>query len=209
MSTDRKKKKRSVPRFERIKLIEYGCIGLVILLFVGLAILYGTKEKAQKEPAADAAPTSVPTPDDSIRSKALFDALEKGGFSVAYQPDHYDVLSPDGVPFSMQMTSDDRGIRDLSFETQLCPDPEEETETGRLLRAENQRVINEMRLLFDCVLPVFRRPVSNSDTIVKQCRKVVKDGEPYSAHFGHYSVRILSDPESSPQTVIVRLIRDP
>ena len=64
MSTDRRKKKRSVPRFERIKIIEYGCIGLVILLFVGLAILYGSKNRTAVEANADASPSSVPTPDE-------------------------------------------------------------------------------------------------------------------------------------------------
>ncbi len=208
MSTDRRKKKRSVPRFERIRIIEYGCIGLVILLFVGLAILYGSKEKHPDEPVADASPSPVPTPDETIRGMHVLDALDKAGFAVSYETDRYDVLSPDGVSFTMRMGSDDRGISELSFETPLCPDPEEETESARLLREENRRTVKELQKLFDCVMPVFRRPVSDSDTIVKQCRKVAENGDVYSKHFGRYSVRIVSDSEARPQTVTVYLIRD-
>ena len=48
MSTDRKKKKKRIySQIEWIKIIEYVCIGLVVLLFVGLAIYYG-KGKLQK-----------------------------------------------------------------------------------------------------------------------------------------------------------------
>ena len=208
MSTDRRKKKRSVPRFERIKIIEYGCIGLVILLFVGLAILYGSKNRTADEANADASPSSVPTPDETIRGKNVLDALDAAGFAVNYSDGSYEVISPDGVPFTMRMESDDKGIRELSFETLLCSDPEDETETARLLRKENQRTANEMRKLFDCVMPVFHRSVYDSDTIVKQSQKVVESGDVYSKHFNRYTVRIMSDPEEIPQAVTVFLIRD-
>lgn len=210
MSTERKqKKKRSVPCFERIKLIEYGCIGLVIVLFLILAIVYGTGKNTNGKPLADASPSPVPTADPSIRGKAILDALDDAGFSVSYQDGQYAVVSPDGIAFQMQMESDDKGILALSFETPLCPDPEENTETARLLRAENRRTVNEMRELFDCVMPVFHRSVYDSETIIKQSQKVAENGDAYAKHFGHYSVRILSDPEAVPQTVTISLIRDP
>jgi len=210
MSTDRKKKKkRIVPRFERIKLIEYGCIGLVVAVFLILAIVYGSGKSTKNRSSVDASPSPVPTVDSSIRGKAVFDALDGAGFSVSYQNGEYEVISPDGIAFQMQMESDDKGILELTFETPLCPDPEENSETARLLRAENHRTVNEMRKLFDCVMPVFHRSVYDVETIIKQSQKVTENGEAYAKHFGHYSVRILTDPEAVPQTVTISLIRDP
>lgn len=209
MSTDRSKKKKRVPRFERIKIIEYGCIGLVILLFLALAILYGKGDLHRSEPEAESVPSPVPTEDSSIRGKNVLDALEKGGFSVTYHSDGYEVSSGDGVRFTMQMLSDDRGIRTLSVDTAFCADPEEETtETAQRLRAENRKTTDALRALFDCIMPVFHRPVADSDTIVKQCRKVVESGETYSKHFDRYSLRITSDPDEIDQHVTVLLIRD-
>jgi hypothetical protein len=51
--------------------------------------------------------------------------------------------------------------------------------------------------------------VSDSDTIVKRCTEVVKSGEPYSKHMGQFTVRIHSDPDEIPQTVVIEWIRDP
>ncbi len=212
MSTDRSKKKRRFSRIERIKIIEYGLIALVVLVFIGLAILYGTKDSRQDPNETTAVPTAtpVPTEDPSIRGMNVLDALVEAGFSVDYLEDtRYDVRSSDGVAFTMRMVSDDRGVKTLSFETILCPDSEEDTEFARVLNAENRRTVYALRSLFDCVLPVFRRPAADSDTIVKQCQKVVKSFEPYAKHLTRYSVRITSDPDAIPQTVLITLIRDP
>ncbi len=208
MSTDRKKKNRGFARVERIKIIEYACIGLVILLFLGLAILYGSGGVQKGDRSANASPSPVPTADTSIRGKNVLDALLDAGFAVEYGTDQYDVRSESGVFFAMRMISNDKGILELSFETALCPDPEEDTLTARYLIDENRKTIDALQTLFDRIMPVFHRPASDSDTIVKQCLKVVNNGETYSKHLGKYSVRIQSDPEAIPQTVSIDLIRD-
>jgi hypothetical protein len=210
MSTDRSKKKRRFPRIERIKIIEYGLIALVVLVFIGLAILYGTRDpKQDADETAVPTATPVPTEDPSIRGMNVLDALAEAGFSITYLEDaRYDVRSSDGVFFEMRMVSDDRGVKTLSFETILCPDTEEDTDYARILQEENSRTLAALQRLFDSVLPVFRRPAADSDTIVKQCRKVVNSLEPYAKHLTRYSVRITSDPETVPQTVLITLIRD-
>lgn len=207
MSTDRKKKKRRFAQIERIKIIEYGCIGLVILLFVGLAVFYG-KSRSAETPVSGTSPTAEPTADTSIRGMNILDALEQHSFEVIYRSDRYDVQSPDGVAFTMQMESDDRGLIRLSFETLLCADPDDETETAALIRSENRKTIDALRALLDAVMPVFRRTIADSDTFVKQCQKTVQTGEPYSKHFGTYSVRIVSDPSVAPQTATILFLRD-
>ncbi len=208
MSTDRSKKKRRFVGFERIKIIEYGCIALVILLFLGLAIYYGNKPRSNRNSAESDLPSPVPTEDTSIRGMNVLNALEKNGFSVAYRSDAYDIMSPDGIAFTLRMQSDDRGIKELSVATLLCADPKEDSLTAQTLRAENRASVAAIRALFDCIMPVFHRTISDSDTITKQCQNVVKDGSAYSKHFGDYSVRIISDPEETPQSVTVYLIRD-
>lgn len=209
MSTDRKRKRR-FPHIERVKIIEYGLIVLVVLAFVGLAIWYGTGQSPQApEPTPDPTDTPLPTEDSSIRGMNVLNALEKAGFLVTYrEADLYDVHSPDGIALTMQMRSDDRGIKTLSFETVLCPDPEEDTRSAQYARELNKRTVDAVRSLFDSIMPVFRSTAANSDTIAKQCRKVVKDFEPYSKHLTKYSVRITSDAEKVPQTVLITLIRD-
>ena len=83
MSTDRKtKRKRAILRIERIKIIEYASIGLVILLFLGLAIRYGTAKSAVDDAAPDPTVSPVPTEDTSIRGMNVFRALEAAGFTV-------------------------------------------------------------------------------------------------------------------------------
>ena len=206
--TSKKKKKSAFRRVERIKVIEYGCIGLVILLFVGLAIIYGGKRSNDRSGSPDASPSPVPTADTSIRGMNVLNALMEALFTVDYQSDHYDVSSPNGVAFTMQMQSDDKGIVSLSFETLLCPDPEDETETSKLIRSENKSTLEALRTLLDAVMPVFHRTIADSDTFTKQCRKVVQSGEPYSKHFGTYSVRISSDPDADLQTVKIQFLRD-
>ncbi|MBQ5991270.1 MAG: hypothetical protein IJL62_01840 [Clostridia bacterium] len=209
MSTDRKKKKRGFPRVERVKIIEYVCIGLVILLFLGLAVFYGGRRVNPSAADAETSPSPAPTDDLSIRGMNLLNALDRAGFDVAYQTDRYDVKTSDDVAFDMRMESDDKGIVRLSFETLLCADPDDGTETANVIRAENKQTVAALRELFDCVMPVFRRTIADSDTIVKQCQKVAETGEPYSKHFGKYSVRISSDPSSVPQTVVILFVRDP
>ena len=210
MSTDRRsKKKRAIRRVERFKIIEYVLIGLVILLFLGLSIYYGsgrslTGSKNTPEPTVSPAPTE----DSSIRGMRVFAALEDAGFSVVAKDGDYTVTSSDGVVFSMRMQSDDAGIVTLSFETPYCSDPKEEGALYDALREENRRTSEALRDLFDCIMPVFHRSIYDSETIVKQCAKVVSKGESYSKHFGDYSVRILSDPDAVPQTVAVTFIRD-
>ena len=209
MSTDRKKKKKRIySQIEWIKIIEYVCIGLVVLLFVGLAIYYG-KGKPASEQAAAASPSPKPTADPSIRGMNILDALDRSSFEVSYRTDHYDVRSDKGVAITMCMESDDHGIVRLSFETLLCADPSGETETDTLIRSENKQSIDALRKLFDAVMPVFRRTITDSDTIVRQCQKVVQSGDSYSKHFGNYSVRIVSDPSIVPQTVTILFVRDP
>ena len=106
------------------------------------------------------------------------------------------------------MQSDDNGILSLSFETLLCPDPKGDTATEQSLRDENAKTLEAIRTVFDAVMPVFGRSVADSETIVKQCRKVVETGEPYAKRLGDYSVRIRSDIDALPQAVVVTLLRD-
>lgn len=210
MSTDRKrKKKRAILRVERFKIIEYVCIALVILLFLGLAIFYGSGRSLRKpETTAEPTVSPVPTDDPSIRGMNVFSALDDAGFAVAASEGDYTLTAPNGVVFSMRMQSDDKGIVSLSFETPFCADPKEEGAFYDALRAENERTTDALRELFDCVMPVFHRPISDSETIVKQCATVVAKNSSYSKHLGHYSVRILTEPDAVPQTVSVTLIRD-
>ena len=209
MSTDRAKKKRGVPRIDRVKIIEYVCIGLVVLLFLGLALFYG-KGKDKTDPAEiDASPSPVPTDDPSIRGKNVLDAIDGSTFTLTYRQDHYDIVSDDGTAFEMRMLSDDSGITRLSFETLLCADPEDENEVSESLIAENKRSLHAIRELLDLIMPVLKRTVSDSDVIVGQCRKVVKTGESYSKHIGRFTVRVDSDPDAIPQTVLIEFIRDP
>ena len=209
MSTNRAKakKKRDVPRIDRVKIIEYVCIGLVILLFLGLAFFYG-KDKTEPD-ETDASPSPVPTADPSIRGKNVLDAIDSSPFTLTYQQDRYDIVSEGGTAFVMHMLSDDGGITRLSFETVLCADPEEENEISESLIAENKRTLRATQDLLDLIMPVLKRTVSDSDVIVSQCKKVVKSGESYSKHIGRFTVRILSDPEAIPQTVLIEFIRDP
>lgn len=206
MSTDRKK--RNVPHIVNTKILEYGAIGLVILLFLGLAILYGLKKPKQGADEADAASTPVPTADSSIRGKNVLDAIEDSSFSLTYRQDHYDLTSANGSAMELRMQSDDRGLRELSVVTLLCPDPEGDSEIERLLRSENTKTTEALRELFDRIMPVLRRTAADSDIIVKQCSKVVKTGEVYSKHMGQFTVRIQSDPEAIPQSVTITFIRD-
>ena len=211
MSTNRAKakKKRDVPRIDRVKIIEYVCIGLVILLFLGLALLYG-RNRGETDPVeAEATPSPVPTADPSIRGKNVLDAIDGSSFTLTYQQDHYDIVSEDGIALEMRMLSDDSGITRLSFKTVLCADPEEENEVSESLIAENKRTLHALQDLLDLVMPVLKRTVSDSDVIVAQCKKVVKTGESYSKHIGHFTVRIQSDPEAIPQAVLIEFIRDP
>lgn len=209
MSTDKSKKARKIRRIERIKIIEYGSIALVILLFLGLAILYGNREMPSEEVAAEPTVSSAPTADTAVRGMHVFEALEEAGFSVVYQTDHYDVTAKNGIRITMRMQSDDSGIEELSMETYLCPDPEGDTEVARMLREENQKSLAAIQDFWNAVLPVFRRPVSDSGTIRKQCVTVVEKAEPYTKHLGKYSLIITTDPDEEVQAVTVGLIRDP
>ena len=209
MSTDRRKKKRGVPRIDRIKLIEYGCIALVIALFTGLAILYGRKDRSTVPPEPESTPTPAPTDDRSIRGKNILDAIEGSSFDLVYLQDHYDLTNENGVAIELRMQSDDTGLQRLSLETPLCADPEESGAIADTLKAQNKDAVKALRDLLDLIMPVLRRTASDSDTIVKRCREVVNSGEPYSKHLGQFSVRILSDPEDIPQTVTIDFIHDP
>ena len=211
MSTDRAKakKKRGIPRVDRVKIIEYVCIGLVILLFLGLAIFYGNKDRGADPVDVDTSPSPVPTADPSIRGKNILDAIEGSSFSLTYRQDHYDIVSENGTVIEMRMLSDDSGIIRLSFATELCADPEEENEIAESLKAKNKQTAQALQDLFDLIMPVLRRTVSDSNVIVNQCKKVVKSGEAYAKHIGHFTVRVITDPEAIPQTVTVEFIRDP
>lgn len=206
MSTDRKK--HSVPHIVNTKILEYGAIGLVILLFLGLAILYGVKKPKQGADEAETASTPVPTADSSIRGKNILDAIEDSAFTLTYRQDHYDLTYANGSAMELRMRSDDAGLRELSVTALLCPDPEGDSEIERLLRSENAQTTAALRELFDRIMPVLRRTAADSDTIVKQCTKVVKTGEVFSKHMGQFTVRIQSDPEAIPQSVTITLLRD-
>jgi hypothetical protein len=210
MSTENSKKKRRFSRFDRIKIIEYACIALVILLFIGLSVYYANKkgQSDRAEPTAELSPSPVPTKDPSIRGMNVLEAIDTSDFKVNVYPDHYDIVYPDETKFCMRMDSDDRGIRELYLETLLCADPEDDTLTAEMIRDENRRTVAALQDLLDRILPVFHRTVSDSNTIVKSAQKVVKDGVTYTKHLGTYSVSISSDPEAAPQSVVIRLIRD-
>ena len=216
MSTEKSKKKKRLARFDRIKIIEYGCIALVILLFLGLALFYGTKKKtpqddpAQDETAEASTATPVPTKDPSIRGMNVLDALCEAGFTVTYAPDHYAVVSPGGTSFVLKMTPgrNGDGIGELSLETFLCPDPEDDTLTAEMIREENRATLAALHDLLDALLPVFHRTVADSNTILKECQKVVKDGKEYTKHIGTFSVVVTSDTNAVPQTVLIRLVVD-
>lgn len=209
MSTEKGRKKRKIARIERIKIIEYGCIALVILLFLVLAVIYGSKNYAGAGSKASASPTPEATADTSIRGKNVLDALDKSGFSVVFRSDHYDAVSPEDVPFTVCMLSDDDGLRLFSAETLLYPDPDDGTETAEMLREENRITVKAIRTLFDAVIPVFHRTVSYSNTIANQCQKVVKDGNPYVKQMGNFTVNISTVFRDGLQYVIVTLTRDP
>ena len=210
MSTDRKKKKRGGLRIDRIKILEYGCIALVVLIFVGLAILYGGK-KANGTPSPDteSTPSPVPTSDPSIRGKNVLDAIDGSGFTLTYQQDHYDLLCANGVSITLRMLSDDKGIRELSAETPLCADIDGDSEIAKTIRMQNEDTVEALHQLFDLIMPVFGRTAADSDTIVKQSQKVAQSGEAYSKRLGQFSLRIETDPESIPQSVTITLIRNP
>ena len=215
MSTEKSRKKRKFARIERIKIIEYGCIALVVLLFLALAIIYGSKNYAGTGSKASASPSPEPTADTSIRGMNVLNALVNAGFKVDYYPDYYDVKPPEKVSspveieFTVRMESDDDGILLFSVETKLCPDPEDGTETGKMIAEENRETAAALRKLFDAVMPVFHRTTSDSNSIVNQCQKVVKDGGPYSKHMGNYAVSISTAFRDGLQYVIVALSRDP
>ena len=215
MSTEKGRKKHKFARIERMKLIEYGCIALVILLFLALAFVYGTKKHAKNDPSASASPTPVPTADTSTRGMNVLAAIKDAGFDVDYYPDHCDVIPPENanspvdITFTLRMESDDDGILLFSVETKLYPEPDDGTETEKMIAEENRETVAALRKLFDSVIPVFHRSLSDSNTIVTQCQKVVKTGEPFSRKWGDYTVSITSDLTVSPQKVIISLIRNP
>ena len=207
MSTDRKKKRRfSFLYTERFKLLEFGLIGLLVLLFTAGALYFGLK--GEDAPAAEPTPTPEPTADTSIRGMNVLAALEAAGVSVVLNDDGYTLTSPNEVPLSMRMESDEQGIVSLSFETLFCPDPSGDSAVADALRAENVKTEAALRTVFDAVLPVFRRSIADSETLVKQCKTVVSKGTPYAKDLGRYSVRIVSDLAALPQSVTVTLTRD-
>ena len=210
MSTDQKrKKKRAIVRVERFRIIEYACVVLLVIVFCAMAIFYGSGRSLKwKNGDAEATVSPVPTDDPTIRGMNVFSALEENGFAVTSESGSYTVTASNGVVFAMRMQSDDKGILTLSFETPYCPDPEEEGAVYEALREENRRTTDALRDLFDCIMPVFHRPISDSETVVQQCAKVAEKGSSYAKHLGTYSVRILSDPDAIPQTVSITLQRD-
>ena len=208
MSTDQRKKKRHIPRTAYIKILEYGLVGLVVLLFLVLAILYGRKSDKSTPADAEAASSPVPTVDASIRGKNVLDAIEDSSFTLQYRQDRYDLVSRDGVSMELRMRSDDAGLIELSVTALLCADPEGDTEIERTLRSENKRTTAALRELFDLLMPVFHRTAADSDTIVKQCQKIVQTGDVYSKHMGRFTVRIQSDPDEIPQSVVISFLRD-
>lgn len=210
MSTDRKRKtKHSFLYAERFRILEYGLIGALVLLFAAGAVLYGLKSR-EAEPVSDApaSPTPVPTADPSIRGMNVLAALEDANVTVALDGDDYALTAPNGVPLTMTMGSDDDGVRTLSIETYLSPEPDGESTVAQELRKQNAQTIEALRAVFDAVMPVFHRSIADSETIVKQCRSVVEKGESYAKRFGSYSARILSDIDHHPQSVVVTLVRD-
>lgn len=210
MSTDRKpgKKAKRFIQAERMKIVEYGLIGLIVLLFVFLAVHYG---KNRQDPGETVEPTVLasPTPDVSIRGMNLLNALEGAGFTVERTDGAYHVTAANDIPIEMHMESDGDGIVSLSFETPLCPDPEGEASVYQALREKNRETVDALRALFDAVMPVFHRTVTDSETIVKQCQTVVEKNQSYAKQLGTYSVRILPNADVIPETVCVTLDRNP
>lgn len=210
MSTKQSQKKhRARVHVERMKIIEYVTMGLAILLFLGLGLYYSCHGPIRNR-SAEAEPTvsPVPTEDPTVRGMHVFSALDNGAFTVEPDGDTYRVTAQNGVVFTMHMHSDDSGITELSFETPYCADPSEEGAVYDALREENRKTTEALRTLFDGIMPVFHRSIYDSETIVQQCAKVAEKGTSYSKHLTNYSVRILSDPTETPQTVTVSFIRD-
>lgn len=203
MSTEKNgKKKRRGLTVERVRIIEYVCIGLVVLLFTVLAIRYGTKDVPEAEKNGE------PTPDTLIRGEHVWDALYRGGFTDAQDGSGFLLTAPSGTVFRLSMKNDADGILELTIETELCADPGDDSETSERLREKNRQTLDSLRSLFDRILPVFHRTVADSDMIVRQCGNVVSGGEPYSKKLGEYTVRITSDPDAARQTVVVTLTRN-
>ena len=209
MSTDRtRKKKHSFLYTERFKILEYGLIGLLVLAFGVGAIVYERKSRtAEKEPPA-ASPSPVPTADASIRGMNVLAALEDADVSVEPDGDGYLLTAPNEITLTMFMESDGNGIRSLTIETLLCPDPAGDSEVEQALRQRNGNAVAALRTVFDALMPVFRKSVADSETIVKQCQTVALKGAPYAKRLGSYSVRVQSDPNALPQSVTVTLTRD-
>jgi hypothetical protein len=188
-----------------MKIIEYAAIGLLILLFLGLAIFYGTRK--HEEEAAEV-PTPSPTADSAVRGRAVFSALENAGCTLTPNSDGYDVHTPSGTVLTLSVTSDDAGVRSLTVGTYLTIEPEDDSSVAQALAEMDRQSLDAVHLLFDAVLPVFHRDLSGSDTIVTQCRKTANSGTPYSAKFGDYTLRIETDLSAVPQTVTVTLVRN-
>ena len=210
MSTDGKAKKKA-KRFlqaERMKIVEYVLIGLIVLLFVYLALHYGKKPQSS-DAFVEASALASPTPDMSVRGMHILTALDDAGFSVERTDGVYHLTAANDVPIEMSMDSDSRGIVSLSFLTPLCPDPEGEAAVHEALRQKNRESVEALRALFDAVMPVFHGTVADSETIVKQCQSVVEKNESYAKEFGTYSVRILAHTDVLPETVGVTFDRNP
>ncbi len=208
MSTEKKKSKhtRGYLRLERVRIIEFACIGLVILLFLGLAVFYGTRP-GKEEPEAEQTP--LPTEDPHDRGRYVFSALEEAGFVLTANADGYDVQAPNGTALTLRLVGNDDGILTLSVEGPLCAQSDDDSAVAQALRAMDTQTLDALRELFDAVLPVFHRTIKDSDTIVRQCRKVADSGTPYYAAFGKYTLSVESDPDAIPQTVLITLTRNP
>ena len=210
-STDRKTKKKraAISRAGWVRILEYGLIALAVLLFIGASLYYGLSCSAESaDPNAGTTASPEPTEDPSIRGMRVLSALENAGIPIELSDGDYRLTLPGDVQIDMRMESDGNGLRSLSFETLLCPDPDGDTAAEQTLRDENAQTVEALRTVFDAVMPVFGRSAADSETLVKQCRKVVETGEPYAKRLGDYSVRIRSDIEAIPQTVLVTLTRD-
>lgn len=208
MSTEQTRKahkKRGILRPDRVKIIEYAAIGLLILLFLGLAIFSGTRKHAEE---AEATPTPSPTADTAIRGRAVFSALKDAGCTPTPNGDGYDVLTPSGATLTLSIESDDAGVRTLTVGTHLTKEPEADSSVAQALAEMDQQNLDALHTLFDAVLPVFHRDLKDSDTIVKECRKTANSGTPYSAKLGDFTLRIETDTSAVPQTVTIMLIRN-
>ena len=209
MSTDKKgksKTKHPLLPFERLKIIEFVAIGLMMLVFIALSVYYGCRG-GEPEPVEEA-PTPAPTADAAIRARNAFDALENAGYVLSPAGDSYDVTTPEGVSVRLRIVSDDAGIAALSVTAPLYADPGVDTPVTRALREQDDATLSAVRNLFDRILPVFHRDRKDSDTIAAQSRKVADSGTTYSARFDEYTLRIESDLTEVPQTVVIRLIRN-